>query len=109
MTGVVQVACVAHTGKHKLYNYFVAQNVSLLVDVFNVSGANTFKCVNAAPKRWQSKRSPIDLGGPVVIILTFGFEVRGFDPGRGQWIFSERKNPEYDFLRKGSKAVGPMS
>ena len=33
-------------------------------------------------------------------------EVRGFKPGRGQWIFSERKNPEYDFLRKGSKAVG---
>ena len=23
--------------------------------------------------------------------------------------FSERKNPEYDFLRKGSKAVGPVS
>ena len=22
--------------------------------------------------------------------------------------FSERKNPEYDFLRKGSKAVGPV-
>ena len=26
---------------------------------------------------------------------------------QGRWIFSERKNPEYDFLRKGSKAVGP--
>ena len=24
-------------------------------------------------------------------------------------FFSERKNPEYDFLQKGSKAVGPMS
>ena len=22
--------------------------------------------------------------------------------------FSERKNPEYDFLRKGSKAMGPV-
>ena len=29
---------------------------------------------------------------------------------RVRWIFfSERKNPEYDFLRKGSKAVGPVS
>ena len=28
------------------------------------------------------------------------------DSGRGRWIFSERKSPEYDFLRKGSKAVG---
>ena len=38
-----------------------------------------------------------------------GSEVRGFDPSRGRWIFSVRKNPEYDFLRKGSKAVGPVS
>ena len=51
----------------------------------------------------------VDPGGPVVIILDCGSEVRGFDPGRGRWIFSERKNPEYDFLRKGSKAVGPVS
>ena len=26
-----------------------------------------------------------------------------------RWIFSERKNPEYDFLRKGRKAVRPLS
>ena len=26
--------------------------------------------------------------------------------GQGQLIFSERKNPEYVFLQKGSKAVG---
>ena len=26
-----------------------------------------------------------------------------------RWIFSERKNPEYDFLWKGRKAVGPVS
>ena len=48
-------------------------------------------------------------GGPVVIILTSGSEVRRFDPGRGRWIFSECENPEYDFLWKGSKAVGPVS
>ena len=51
----------------------------------------------------------VDPGGPVVIILASGSEVREFKPGRGRWIFSERKNPEYDFLRKGSKAVGPLS
>ena len=33
----------------------------------------------------------------------------GFDPGRGRWIFLERQNPENDFLRKGSKAVSPVS
>ena len=47
-------------------------------------------------------------GGPVVITLASESEVRGFDPGRGRWIFSEHKNPEYDFLRKGRKAVGPV-
>ena len=51
----------------------------------------------------------VDPGGPVVIILASRSEVRGFDPGRRRWIFSERKNPEYDFLLKGSKAVGPVS
>ena len=49
----------------------------------------------------------IDPGGTVVIIFATGSEVRGFKPGRGRWFFSERKNPE--FLRKGSKAVGPAS
>ena len=48
-------------------------------------------------------------GGPMVIILANGSEVRGFKPGRRRWIFLERKNPEYDYLRKGSKAVGPVS
>ena len=47
-------------------------------------------------------------GGLGVVILASGSEVRGFDPGQGRWIFSERKNPEYDFLWKGSKAVGPV-
>ena len=51
----------------------------------------------------------VDPGGLGVIILASGYEVRGFDPGRGRWHFSGRKNPEYDFFRKGSKAVGPVS
>ena len=51
----------------------------------------------------------VDPGGLGVVILASGSEVRGFDPGRGRWIFSECKNPEYDFLRKGSNAVGPVS
>ena len=51
---------------------------------------------------------PVDPGGAVIILVS-GSEVRGFDPGRGRWIFSERKNPEYGFFRKGSKAVGPLS
>ena len=54
-------------------------------------------------------KAEVDPGGPVVIILASGSDVRGFYPGRGRWIFSERKNLEYDFLRKGSKAVGLVS
>ena len=33
----------------------------------------------------------------------------GSNPAGVDGFFSERKNPEYDFLRKGTKAVGPMS
>ena len=58
---------------------------------------------------WVLHRSLFDPVGLRVIILASESEVRGFDPGQGRWIFSERKNPEYDFLRNGSKAVGPVS
>ena len=58
-----------------------------------------FSCFSAA---W------VDPGGPMVVILATGSEVCRFTPGWGRWIFSERKNSEYDFLRKESKAMGPM-
>jgi hypothetical protein len=34
---------------------------------------------------------------------------QGFKPGRSHQDFPGRKNPQHAFLRKGSKAVGPMS
>jgi hypothetical protein len=43
----------------------------------------------------------------VVSVLATGPKVRGLDPDRGRWIFKGDKNPEH--LRRGSKAVGPMS
>ena len=33
----------------------------------------------------------------------------GSNPTGVDGFFSERKNPEYDFLRKGSKAMDPVS
>jgi hypothetical protein len=45
----------------------------------------------------------------VVSMLVTGPKVRGFDPDLGRWIFKGAKNPEHHFLRRGSKAVGPMS
>ena len=53
--------------------------------------------------------SYVDLGGLLVSVLATGPKVCGFDPGRGRWIFKGDKNPEPHFLRRGSKAVGPMS
>ena len=38
-------------------------------------------------------------------VLAFGTQVRAFEPSH----FSGRKNPQHAFLRKGSKAVCPMS
>ena len=68
-------------------------------------------CMSACVKCWSPltiSKQVVDAGGPMVIILATGPEVRVFKPGRSRWIFSERKNPEYDFLRKGSKAVSPV-
>ena len=65
--------------------------------------------VNSEKTKYMITSRQVDPGGPVVIILASGSEVRGFDLGRGRWIFSERKNPEYDFLRKVSKAVGHVA
>jgi hypothetical protein len=42
-------------------------------------------------------------GGLVVSMLASGTQDRGFAPGQ------RRKNPQHAFLRKGSKAVCPMS
>jgi hypothetical protein len=47
-------------------------------------------------------------GGLVVSMLAFGTQDRGFEPGRSRRIF-RGKNPQNAFLRKGSKAVCPMS
>jgi hypothetical protein len=46
----------------------------------------------------------IGFGGLVVSMLASGTEDREFEPH-----FSGVKNPEHAFLRKGSKAVGPVS
>jgi hypothetical protein len=45
----------------------------------------------------------------LVIMLAIGSKVRGFQPGRGRWIFKGDKNPYHDFLRRGSKFLGPLS
>ena len=42
-------------------------------------------------------------------VLVFGTQVRGFKPDRSRRIFQDKKDPEHSFLRKGSKAVCPMS
>ena len=42
-------------------------------------------------------------------VLAFGTQVRGFKPGRNRRIFKGERNPQHAFLRRGCKAVGPMS
>jgi hypothetical protein len=66
-------------------------------------------CVDGCGKSHQVHVLNVDLGGLVVSVLATGPKVRGFDPDRGRWIFKGDKNPEHHFLRRGSKAVGPMS
>jgi hypothetical protein len=45
----------------------------------------------------------------VVSMLASGTQDRGFAPGRSPSDFSGEKNPQHAFLRKGSKAICPMS
>ena len=42
-------------------------------------------------------------------VLPLNTQVRGFKSGRSRQDFSGRKNPRHAFLRKGSKAMGPLS
>jgi hypothetical protein len=57
---------------------------------------------------YSSKRPLVVIGGIVVSVLAIG-PSRGLNPGRERWIFNSDKNPQHDFLRRGSKEVGPMS
>jgi len=41
-------------------------------------------------------------------VLAFSTQVCGFKPCRSRRIF-RTKNPQHAFLRRGSKAAGPMS
>jgi hypothetical protein len=45
----------------------------------------------------------------MVSVLAIGTKVRGFKLRREQCIFKGDKNSQHTFLRKESKAVGPMS
>jgi hypothetical protein len=49
------------------------------------------------------------LSGLMVKVLAIGPKVRGFKPGRGRRIYKSNKNLQHIFLRRGSKAVSPMS
>jgi hypothetical protein len=48
-------------------------------------------------------------GGLGVSVLASGTQVRGFKPGQSRRIFKGGKILKHAFLRKVSKAVGPMS
>jgi hypothetical protein len=57
------------------------------------------------PKR--NKGWWVCFGGLVVSVLVIGPKVSGFKPSRGRWILNGDKTQQ-NFLRRGSKAVGPM-
>jgi hypothetical protein len=59
--------------------------------------------------RYPTMIQIVALGGLVLSVFAIGRKVRGFKPGRGKWIFKGDKYPSHDSLRRGNKAVGPMS
>jgi hypothetical protein len=61
---------------------------------------------------WRNMLAPYSgrgFGGLAFSMLASGTRVRGFKHGRSCRVFSSEKNPQRAFLRKGSKAICPMS
>jgi hypothetical protein len=42
-------------------------------------------------------------------MLASGTQDCGIKPSQSRQIFQGKKNPKHDFLRRGSKAISPMS
>ena len=81
---------VSRHGVHRLLSCYSTMNHSLMFNEVLVS--------------WLLD----GLGGLVVSMLASGTQVCGFKPGRSRWIFSDVKNPQHAFLRKGSKRICTM-
>jgi hypothetical protein len=60
-------------------------------------------------KQWRSNMYLQRLWWCRGSVLPLSTQVRGFKPGRSRQHFSGRKNLHRAFLRRRSKAVGPMS
>jgi hypothetical protein len=56
----------------------------------------------------KSRQCPVILGGVLAIVIVIGPQVREVTACRGRQIFKGDKNPDPDFLLRGSKAVGSM-
>ena len=76
-----------------------SQSVDDLAAAVGVSHGTYYKIVT----------DDIDSGGPVVIRLTTGSEIRGFKPGRGQWIFESVKILSMTSFRREVKQWDPCS
>jgi hypothetical protein len=80
----------------------VQHNWSFFLLISKLRHVSTFQTAIFRPSiRTNSVQyyDPSGFGGLVVSMLASGTQVRGFG----------RKNPQHAFLRRGSKAVGPMS
>jgi hypothetical protein len=58
--------------------------------------------------KYKSNVLQVVFGGVIVIALAIGPKVHRFKPGHEQRVFKGDKNPLYDFIRRGSKAIGLM-
>jgi hypothetical protein len=97
--------------------FMALQEATYIYDVsrvwVNLSESTGFEfcwnCAKTAAVVCDGKLEFSDFGGLVVSMLPSGTQDRGFEPGRSRRIFRAKKNPQHAFLRRGSKAVCPMS
>jgi hypothetical protein len=55
-----------------------------------------------------AKCNCVVLSNVTVTVLATGLKVHRYKHGRGLWIFEGDKNPQNDFLPRGSKAVSML-
>jgi hypothetical protein len=87
-TNISKLTFLDHCQVRSLYRIALRVRTCVCVSVYSIASA---------------------FGGLVVNMLASGTQDRGFKPGQCRQISRAKHNPQLPFLRRGSKAVHPMS
>jgi hypothetical protein len=103
---IIKVAESNHSVCRSLECHFQARTP--LFVVIKLSAAEVGRDEDCPLKTgYQHTSAYVGLGDVLVIVIAIGPKVRGFNPGRGRWIFKGDNNPQHTFLRREVKQSSP--